>query len=275
LEWSVKQITSVFAFPRSVPTRRNRQVNAAAKDLDDVVIGMIEGRRKSGARLNDLLDMLMYAQDEETGESMSNQQLRDEVMTLFLAGHETTANALTWTLMLLSQHPDVARRLRREVTEVLGDRAPTLADLPRLGYAHQVVAESMRLYPPVWTISRSVISDDEIGGYFIPKGSIVLVSPYLTHRSPLAWENPEGFDPDRFSPEREEKLHRFAYFPFGGGPRQCIGNNFALLEAQICLVMIAQCFQAELVPFAIVEPEALITLRPKGGMPMLLRSASA
>jgi cytochrome P450 len=175
--------------------------------------------------------------------------------------------------MLLSQHPEIARRLHREVVHALGDRTPTLADLGKMPYARQVVAESMRLYPPVWTISRSVTADDQIAGYDIPRGSVALVSPYLTHRSPSVWRNPEGFDPDRFAPDEEAKIPRFAYFPFGGGPRQCIGNNFALMEAQLLLAMIARSYQPELVPFASLEPEPLITLRPKHGMPMILRAA--
>jgi cytochrome P450 len=191
-------------------------------------------------------------------------------MTLLLAGHETTATALTWTWYLLSKHPDAACKLRVELDEVLGRRVPTVEDLPALEFTRRVIQESMRLYPPVWIISRTAIEEDEIGGYPIPAGSVVLVSQYAMHRHPDFWENPERFDPDRFLPERSRGRHPYAYFPFGGGPRLCIGADLAMLETQLILVTLAQRFQLELLPGHPVEPEPLITLRPRYGMKMML-----
>lgn len=214
--------------------------------------------------------MLMLATDEETGEVMDDRQLRDEVMTIFLAGHETTANALSWTFYLLSLHPDIERRMHAEVVEVLGDRTPTVDDLPRLSYTRQVLDESMRLYPPAWLISRSPIQDDEIGGYTIPAGETILISPYTMHRNPAYWDNPEGFDPERFTPEKQAARPRFAYFPFGGGPRICIGNNFALMESQLILAMISQRYRLHLVSGHPVAPQTMITLRPRYGILMTL-----
>jgi cytochrome P450 len=202
---------------------------------------------------------------------MSDRQLRDEVMTLFLAGHETTANALTWTWYLLSTHPEIERRLEMELAAGLGGRTPTLADLSQLTYIGMVIQEAMRLYPPAWIIGRNALEADQIGGYDIPAGSTVVLSPYVTHRHPDFWVNPEGFDPERFTPERSRGRPYFAYFPFGGGPRLCLGNNFALLEARLALATVAQRYRLELVPGHPVEPEPLVTLRPRHGLLMTLR----
>ena len=223
---------------------------------------MIAARRRGETQSADLLAMLMEARDEETGEGMSDLQLRDEVMAIFLAGHETTAIALGWTWLLLSTHPSAAARMRAELVRVLHGRTPTLGDLPRLVYTGQVVQEAMRLYPPAWIISRCAIDDDRIGGYDVPAGTIIFASPYVTHRLPDWWDNPEGFDPDRFEPARVERLPPFAYFPFGGGPRQCIGNTFALMEMSFVLATLAQRCRLDLVPGErpLVRPS--ITLRP-------------
>jgi cytochrome P450 len=217
---------------------------------------------------NDLVGMLLAAQDAGTGERMTDRQVRDEVMTIFLAGHETTSVALTWTFYLLSQHPAVAAKLRSELDAVLGGRAPTVDDLANLPYNRMVIDEALRLYPPAWVLSRTPLADDVIGGYRIPKGSNVFLSPYVTHRHPAFWDDPERFDPERFTPERAAGRPRFAYFPFGGGPRQCIGNNFALLEAQLLLATIFQRYRLELWPEHQVGLLPLITLRPKGGLPI-------
>jgi cytochrome P450 len=256
--------------PLSVPTPRNRHMQAAIHELDTVVSGIIRHRRADTADTGDLLSMLLQVRDEETGEGMSDHQVRDEVMTLLLAGHETTANALTWTWYLLSQHPDVESRLHAELATALGGAVPTVERLPHLTYIAMVLQESLRLYPPIWVLSRKALADDELGGYRIPQGSMVILSPYATHRHPAFWEQPEVFDPERFTPERVEARPHFAHFPFGGGPRQCIGSSFALMEAQAVLATVAQQYRLRLAPGAVVAPEAKITLRPRYGMPMTL-----
>ena len=240
--------------------------------LDEVVEGVIEERRRQreagrGAS-DDLLDMLMDARDEETGEGMSDEQLRDEVMTLMLAGHETTSLALSWTLYLLSEHPVVRRRLEAEVDEVLGGRTPETEDKADLTYTTMVLEESMRIYPPAYAMSRYCVEADRVGGYDVPAGSAVTLSPYVTHRHPDFWEDPERFDPERFRPERQAERPRFAYMPFGGGPRQCIGNRFAMTEATLILAMLTQRYRLDLVPGHPVETEPLITLRPRHGLRM-------
>jgi cytochrome P450 len=255
-----------------VPTPRNRRFNSAIASLDRVVEATIAERRRDPGQHQDLLSLLMTARDEETQLGMSDRLLRDQVITMILAGHETTSNALAWTLLLLSKHPAVARQARAEVESVLGDREPELADLGRLEYVRAVVEESMRLYPPVWTLARNVLHDDVISGYDVPGGSYVFVSPWVTHRHPDVWDNPEGFDPERFLGHSSGERARYAYFPFGGGARQCIGNTFALTEAQVILAMILQRFRLDLMPGQRIEPEPLATLRPKYGMEMRIKA---
>lgn len=257
-----------FLLPLSIPTPANLRFRAARRTLDALVLQLIADRRRAAGEATDLLGMLMAARDETTGESMTDRQLRDEAMTIILAGHETTAVALTWTWMLLSQHPVEARALHAELSQVLAGRAPQLADLPRLPRTRAVIEESMRLFPPAWIIGRSVANDDALAGYRIPAGSLVLVSTYGAHRDPRIFENPEAFDPERFLRRPEAQLPRFAYFPFGGGPRVCIGNAFALMEAQLVLAHLAQRFRLDLVPGHPVDPEPSITLRPRHGMRM-------
>jgi cytochrome P450 len=217
--------------------------------------------------------MLLNARDADTGEAMNDKQLRDEVLTIFVAGHETTANALAWTFYLLSKYPAAARRIRAELAEVLGGRSPSVEDLPRLKYTAMVLDEAMRLYPPAWMFTRAARENDEIGGYFIPKTSFLFLSPYIVHRKPSLWEDPEGFDPERFAPERAASIPRFAYFPFGGGPRQCIGNTFAIMESVLLLAVFMQKYRLDLVPGHPVEPEPLVTLRPKHGVLMTVHAA--
>ena len=230
------------------------------------------GDSPSGRTGDDLLGMFMEVADEETGERMTDAQLRDEVMTIFLAGHETTANALSWALYLLGTSPDVWRKLAAEVDAVLeGGRRATPADFARLTYTQQVMQETMRLYPPAWMIARAPYEDTTLGGYHIPAGSLVFLSPWIVHRHPGHWESPEGFDPDRFAPGADATRHRFAYFPFGGGPHQCIGNNFALMEATLVLATIARDFRLDLVPGFSVEPDPQVTLRPKDGVRVVAR----
>jgi cytochrome P450 len=258
----------IFTLPERFPTRRNRRFARALATVDAIVYRMIAQRRSGEVEADDLLSMLLHATDEETGESMSDKQLRDEVMTVFLAGHETTANTLAWTLYLLSQHPDVEERLAAEVDSALSGRTPTFGDVPSLPYTKMVIEESLRLYPPAYAVSRQALEGDEIAGYQIPKDGGVLMSPWVTHRHPAFWDEPERFDPERFAQERAAARPRFAYFPFGGGPRQCIGNEFALMETQLVLAMIAQRFRLRLAPGHAVVPEPLITLRPQGALAM-------
>ncbi|MCI0648631.1 MAG: cytochrome P450 [Chloroflexi bacterium] len=249
-----------------LPEVRRLMANIAV--LDDVVGKIVQERRATGQKKDDLLDMLMEARDEETGQGMGDKQLRDEIMTLLLAGHETTANTLSWTFYLLSQHPEANQKLQAELATVLGGRSPTVDDLPNLTYTQMVVEEALRFYPPAYGIARTVVAEDEIGGYHVPAGSVVMLSPYLTHHHPDFWPDPERFDPERFRPEAVAARPRYAYIPFGGGPRQCIGSHFALTEAQLILATIAQRCRLELVPGHPVEPDPLITLRPKYGLPM-------
>ncbi len=258
-----------------LPTPRNREFRRATRSLDAIVAGIIADHRRSGQDRGDLLSLLLAARDQDTGEAMSDQQVRDEALTLILAGHETTANALAWTWYLLSQNPDVERNLHAELADVLGGRAPAVADLPNLRYTSMVIDESMRLYPPAWSVGRSPVADDEILGFIIPKGSSVMLSQWLTHRHPDFWENPEQFDPDRFSPERSANRPRYAYFPFGGGPRQCIGNVFALTEANLILAAVAQKYRLRMAPGHRVELQPLVTLRPRYGLKMTAEPALA
>jgi cytochrome P450 len=260
------RFTFPFYPPLKVPTPRNRRFLAARATLDGIVYRIIAERRKRSNEHDDLLAMLMQARDEATGEGMSDRQLRDEVVTLFLAGHETTANALTWASYLLSTHVAVERRLRGEVDEVLQGRIPTAADLPRLPYTRMVIDETLRLYPPAWITNRRAIEADTVCGYRIPADATVSISPYVTHRDPTLWENPEGFDPERFTPERSAGRPHYSYFPFGGGPRQCIGKGFALMEATVVLALLTQRYELHLLPGRRVETEALATLRPRYGM---------
>lgn len=267
-----ERMQSYFELPQRLPLPGNRRFRSELKVLDSVVFRLIDQRRKSGQEMGDLLAMLLDAHDEGSDQRMTDRQLRDEVMTIFLAGHETTSIALSWTWYLLSGHPDVARRLRSELADVLGGRPPMVDDLASLPYTRQVIEESLRLYPPAWIVARSPLADDTVGGYWIPAGKAVWLSPYVTHRHPAFWENPEGFDPERFSAERSEGRSRYAYFPFGGGPRQCIGNSFALQEAQLVLATVAQRYHLDLLPGHPIVLDPLITLRPRHGIWVTLRS---
>lgn len=215
-------------------------VNAAMKTLDNAIFGIIEARRRSDAKHDDLLAMLMEAVDEGTGESMTDQQLRDELMTLFIAGHETTVLSISWTVYLLTQHPEVVSKIREEATNVIGRENPTFSDLPKLTYLTQVINEGMRLYPPVYIVGRKALRDDEIGEYYIPAGHNVGVNIYGMHRHPEYWDRPDDFIPDRFEDFDLKGDNRFLFLPFGGGPRICIGNNFAMMEMQIIISMLVQ-----------------------------------
>jgi cytochrome P450 len=249
-----------------------RRLRGDIQILDDVVNQVIRERRRSGGPDNDLLGMLMAARDESSGAMMDDKQLRDEVMTIMLAGHETTAVALSWAMYLLARHPEVARRLESEIDEVLAGRVPTTADLPALIYNRMVIDETLRLYPPAYTIARWGHEPDRVGPFDLPANSSILLLTYVTHRHPDFWEAPDRFDPERFAPGQGADRPRFAYLPFGGGPRQCIGNSFALVEAQLLLALIVQRFRWTLPAGYRAELEPLITLRPKGGLPVRLEA---
>jgi cytochrome P450 len=239
-------------------TRRSR---AARAKLDGVIYGIIEQRRRSNETHDDLLDMLLTARDDADG-GMDDEQVRDEAMTIFLAGHETTANALAWTWCLLAQHPDVEARLATEIDAVLGDGRPaTAADLPRLPYTRDIFAEAMRLYPPAWALGRRALTDSSLGEWSIPSGSIVIASQLVTHRNPRYWTDPEAFRPERWAAEAAD-LPRFAYFPFGGGNRRCIGESFAWMEGVLVLATIAQTWRFRLTG-GVPAVQPLVTLRPR------------
>jgi cytochrome P450 len=274
LHYASDSYTKILAWPLYVPTRRNLSFKKALRDLDQIIYGIIEERRRNKQDPGDLLSMLMHARHEGTETGMNDRELRDQVMTIFMTGHETTANALTWAWYLLAQHPDVARRMQAELNEVLGGRPPALEDLQHLKYTTMVFNEALRLYPPIWVFSRLVKEKDQIDGFEIPAKSTVFISPYALHRRPDFWENPEGFDPDRFDSEKSAKVPRYAYIPFGGGPRECIGINLAMMEGPLILATIAQRYQLHLLPGHRVEMDPSITLRPLYGMKMMLKNIS-
>jgi cytochrome P450 len=249
-----------------------RWLKAKAR-LDSTIYRMINERRASGEDRGDLLSMLLLAQDEEgDGSSMTDEQLRNEAMTLFIAGHETTANALTWTWYLLSQHADVEARLHEEIDSALGGSLPTAGDVARLPYIEMVFAESMRLYPPAWTLGRRVLTDYPIGPYTVPANAIVLMSPWVMHHDSRFFPDPFKFDPERWTPEARESRPKFSYFPFGGGPRVCIGEQFAWMEGALLIATLAQRWKMRLAPGQRVEPKAMITLRPRYGMKMIVET---
>ncbi|HZW02487.1 MAG TPA: cytochrome P450 [Anaerolineaceae bacterium] len=254
----------------TLPTPANRRHQRALQYLDDFIYGLITAKRRSGEDSNDLLSLLVFSRDEETGEGMDDRQIRDELMTIFLAGHETTANALAWTWYLLSKNPQVETRLVAEIDSVLDGQPPAMDDLQKLVYTPLVLHEALRLYPPAWMFARHAVEDDVVGGYAIPKGEMLMFSPYVTHRLPEHWPKPDRFDPERFLPERSQDRHRFAYYPFGGGPRLCLGNNFALTEAQLVLARVLQRFRLHLIAGVEVRPTPIATLQPRPGVPMTL-----
>ena len=249
---------------------RHRKVREAIELMDHIVFAIIDDRRQQPERArDDLLAMLIDARYDD-GSAMPDRQIRDEIMSLLVAGHETTANTLSWTWYLLDQYPAVVEQLEAEIDTVLAGGVPNVEDFPRLVYTDRIIQEAMRLYPSAWSISRRALGDDEIGGYFIPAGAIVAMSPYTMHRHPAFWDEPERFDPDRFTPERVAARPRFAYFPFGGGARQCIGNHFALMESMIIIPSIAGRYRLRRVSAEPVEEHALVTLRPRNGIPVMV-----
>ena len=262
-------------FIHKLPLPSVRRFNKARARLDATIYGLIRERRRSGVDTGDLLSMLLLARDEDKdGGRMSDRQVRDEALTLFIAGHETTADALAWTWYLLSQNPEVEQRLHEEIDTVLGGRAPELADVPQLRYAEMILAEALRLYPPAWGIGRMAKGAFQLGGFRIPAKSICIMSPYLLHRDARWFSEPERFDPERWTPELRDSRPKFAYFPFGGGARVCIGERFAWMEGVITMAAIAQKWRLRLQPGQKVEPLPLITLRVKNGLRMIAEPRS-
>ena len=259
------RLRSFRLIPYWLPTPRNLRSRRAVRRLDDLVHRIIAARQRTQEDRGDLLSMLVHAQDADDGTRMTAQQVRDEVMTIFMAGHETTAVALSWTWYLLAQHPDADARLAAEVRDVLGDRPAAMADLPRLKYAEMVVTESMRLYPPAYGLGRQAATATELAGHPIAAGDIVIVPTWVVHRDRRWFDEPEAFRPERWEGGLAQRLPRYAYFPFGGGPRQCIGNGFAMMEAILVVAAIAKRFRLSLVPGQHITPTPYVTVRPEPG----------
>jgi cytochrome P450 len=270
-EFVSRRMNSPKLIPVWFPTTRNRAFGRAKQLLDRVVLDLIAARRTARSRPDDLLSLLLTARDEETGTGMTDRQLLDEALTLLTAGHETAGASMAWTWYLLGKHPRVQDDLYDEVRGKLRGRSPTLEDLPDLPLTRAVYEETLRLYPPAWGQPREAIGPDEINGHALPAKAIVTLSQWVTHRHPDFWNNPEEFRPERFLPGQGGGRPKFAYFPFGGGPRVCIGNTFALMEAPLVLATIAQRFGVELASDEPVEPDPTFTLRPKRGPNVKLR----
>lgn len=279
----VEDATIRFDFPfypqPNVPTPHNRAFLRGLNQLNKIIYGLINERRAQQAspekrEYDDLLQLLLDARDPDSDDAMNDKQLRDELITLFIAGHETTANLLAWTFYLLSQYREIEVQARAELEQVLNGRTPTANDLPNLPYTRRVLDEVLRLYPPAWMLTRTNLAEDELLGYPIPANSFFAISPFVVHRSPVYWDQPECFNPDRFLPESARQLHRFVYFPFGGGPRLCIGRGFAQVEAHLILATVLQRCHLSLATNKRIEMQALVTLRPKGGLPMKVEAFS-
>ncbi len=263
LDWAKHRLESLIKLPHWIPTKDNREFKQAYTELNEIIMGLIQERRAMKERPNDLLTTLIELTDEQSKTGMTDNQLFDEILTLFMAGHETTAHTLVWTWTLLSKHPHIRNKLNEEVDEVLKKSSLSFDTINALSYTKMVLQESMRIIPAVWGIGREAINDDEIDGYPIPKGATVGVSIYQMHHHPAFWENPEGFIPERFLPENLSNVNKWVYMPFGGGPRMCIGNAFAMMEAQIILSMLSNRFTLDLDPGIPIEFDPGITLRPK------------
>lgn len=281
MQYADTTLKSFIRVPLKYRTPANARFLTAVEKVEAVIYAIINGRREQseknpGLRYDDLLDMLMHTRDEETGETMSDGQLRDEVTTIFMAGHETTANALSWALYLLAQHPGVAQKIREESKKVFATEGTSAFEKAReLRYTLQVVQEVLRLYPPAWIVGRRSLGPDSLGPYAFPADSYFLISTYSLHRKPEYWPEPEVFDPDRFSEENSKGRPTYAYLPFGGGPRLCIGNNFALLEMQLVLAILLRDFEVDLLAASqVVTPEPMVTLRPRGGVQLRVRKVN-
>ncbi len=269
--WAMSRMTSLWKLPMRLPTPENRRARAALSRLESLVERMIQEHQPVDGSGNETLVSLLTNQNSESRGGVTKKQMRDEVMTLLLAGHETTAATLAWTWYLLAQHPEVERRLHAEVDQVLAGRRATLADVPRLVYTRMAICETLRLYPPVWLLPRKAINADRLGQHLIPAKSDVLVSVYTIHRHPQFWDDAGRFDPERFAPDKNPERESCAYLPFGAGPRTCLGSRFGLMEVTLMVATIAQRFSLRLVGDQEVEPEASLTLHPRRGLPMSLR----
>ncbi|MDE3196658.1 MAG: cytochrome P450 [Acidobacteriota bacterium] len=273
------QINLVDAFspvrlPESVPTPRRRRVQAARAVIDPFIERIISDRRRSGPNEDDLASLLVYARDED-GKAMSDGQLRDEIMTIVATGHDSVTEGLTWAFYLLGRHPEVLRKLEAEVLAVIPHEKPSVETLRRLPYTTMVMQETMRVYPPIWGLMRVAIDRDTIGGHSIPAGANVLMSPYAVQRLPHLWPEPGRFIPERFDPEARASRHRFSWFPFGGGPRQCIGGSFAMLEMPVALAMLVAAFEFELIVTEPVRAIPRVTLKPEHPILVRLRERGA
>lgn len=271
MKLGIKRMRSIMQTPLWVPTKNNRKLKRAIKTLDEELYNMIERRRTDSHLHTDLLDILMEAKDDENGERMTDHQLRDELMTIFLAGHETTANLLSWTLYLLTQNPQAEQKLFTEIKRVIGEKEVAPEHYTELSFTQSVIWESMRLFPPAYVIGRQVDKNVNIGGYHMKKGEMVLMSQYVMHRDQRFFDQPDKFIPERFDHNFMNSLPTFAYFPFGGGPRVCVGNHFSLMEGVLALTCMVKEFRMEMAPnHHEVKPQPLITLRPKGGLRMVV-----
>jgi enediyne biosynthesis protein E7 len=269
------EMVSLGAIPAWLPTPRNFRFRKAKGQLADAVEVLVSGRAHAGGQAGggDLLSLLASAYKDDPDAEKRWRVMRDELVTILLAGHETTASTLSWTWYLLSQHPEVADALHAEAVSVLGDRKPDHEDLARLPYTTTVIQETMRLYPPVWGLTRITVAEDVVGGYRVPAGADVMISPYTLHRHPGFWPEPNEFRPSRFKDSATPASHRYAYIPFGAGPRVCIGSHLGMLEATLIAAMVARDFRFELAPGARAVPEAMLSLRVRGGLPMTVRRA--
>jgi cytochrome P450 len=269
------ELVTLSMVPLWSPLPKQRRFRKARRDLENVVRTLVAERdaRPGGSSGEDVLSKLIVSTREESDPEVGRVRLRDELVTLLLAGHETTASTLSWTLHLTSQHQDVQEKLREEARRVLGDRPPTFADLHQLAYTTQVVQEAMRLYPPVWLLPRLSLAEDNVGGWHVPAGADVVVCPYTMHRNPEFWDDPERFDPERFHPDNTANRSRYAYIPFGAGPRFCVGNSLGMMEAVFVIAMISRELTLFTKPGYQVVPEPMMSLRVKGGLPMTVHRA--
>jgi cytochrome P450 len=268
LDYANSVVENIVPLPDWVPTPAHLRFQKSKRVLHDQVNQLIEQRRRDNQEGKDLLSLMMRARDEESGAGFSDELLRDEALTFFAAGHETTTQSLKWAFYMLSRHPDVGQKVYDEARRVLGGRPPTFKDVGQLEYTKRVIHEVMRLWPPVWMMDREAVAEDELGGYAVAPGTQVAFSQWVMHRHPAYWDNSEGFDPERFSPERSAGRPHGVYFPFGVGPRVCIGNTFALLEMQLILSMILQRYRLDVMPSPPVVPKPTFTLRPMYGVPV-------
>jgi enediyne biosynthesis protein E7 len=268
------EMVTLRMLPIWLPLGRHRRFRAALAQLEDVASALVAARElDERPERDDVIARLLDAGRDESDVGVRSKRLQDELLTLLLAGHETTASTLSWLWYLIDRHPDVADHMRAEAVEVLGDRVPTPADLHGLRYTTLAIQETMRLYPPVWGLTRRALRRDVVGGYQVPAGADVMISPYTLHRHPGFWPDPERFDPERFDPAKPASEHRYAYIPFGAGPRVCVGSHLGMLEATIVAAMVARRFRLGLAPGYEVRPEAMLSLRVRGGLPMLVRRA--